>query len=226
MLYGVFSRREAAVTSLEARAGAPPSAAEFIERLWRIEFFDHLPDVWSRWEDWYVELAETHTSFPALAFFRSPEPDQSWITAAGTVLDTAAITISAVERPRDPAAELMIRTGYLALRRIATFFDIPYDPDPRSDDPISIAREEFDEVCERLAGVGVPMRTDRDQAWRDYAGWRVNYDTVLLELAALMQAPPSPWTADRSAVVTVTGRSHRPAPAAKPQPRTQREGSS
>ncbi len=226
MLYGVFSRREAAVTSLEARAGAPPSAAEFIERLWRIEFFDHLSDVWTRWEDWFVELAETHTSFPALAFFRSPEPDHSWITAAGTVLDTAAITISAVERPRDPRAELMIRTGYLALRRIASFFGIPYDPEPRADDPISIAREEFDEVCDRLAGVGVPLRRDRDQAWRDYAGWRVNYDTVLLELAALMQAPPSPWTADRSAVVTVVGRSHRPAQAAKPQPRAQREASS
>ena len=205
-LYGVFSRREAAVTSLEARAGAPPSAAEFLERLWRIEFFDHLSDIWVRWEDWFVELAETHTSFPALAFFRSPEPDHAWVTAAGTVLDTAALTCSVLDRPRDPRAELMIRAGYLALRRIAAFFDIGYDPDPKADDPISIARPEFDAVCDRLADVGVPLKRDRDQAWRDYAGWRVNYDTVLLELAALTQAPPSPWTADRSAVVTEHGR--------------------
>ena len=206
MLYGVFSRREAAVTSLEARAGAPPSAAEFLERLWRIEFFDHLPDIWVRWEDWFVELAETHTSFPALAFFRSPEPDHSWVTAAGTVLDTAALSCSLLDRPRDPSAELMIRAGYLALRRISAFFNIGYDPDPRPEDPISIARAEFDAVCEQLAAAGVPLKRDRDQAWRDYAGWRVNYDTVLLELAALTQAPPSPWTSDRSAVVTEHGR--------------------
>ena len=223
MLYGVFSRREAAVTTLESRAGAPPSAAEFLERLWRIEFFDHLPDVWARWEDWFVELAETHTSFPALAFFRSPEPDHSWVTAAGTVLDTASLTCSTLDRPRDPRAELMIRAGYLALRRIATFFNIPYDPDPSPDDPISISREEFDQVCDRLAGAGVPVRRDRDQAWRDYAGWRVNYDTVLLELAAMTQAPPSPWTADRSAVVTVMKGSRVAAPSTKRQRRARRD---
>ncbi|MFY9589019.1 MAG: hypothetical protein WAT66_16375 [Actinomycetota bacterium] len=205
-LYGVFSRREAAVTSLESRAGAPPSAVEFLERLWRIEFFDHLTDVWTRWEDWFVEIAETHTSFAVMSFFRSPEPDHSWVTAAGTVLDTAALSVSLIDRPRDPRAELTIRAGYLALRRIAAFFRIGYNPDPRPDDPISIARAEFDAVAERLAAAGVPLKRDRDQAWRDFAGWRVNYDTVLLELAALTQAPPSPWTSDRSAVVTEHGR--------------------
>jgi hypothetical protein len=202
MMYGVFSRREAAVTTLESRAGAPPSSAEFLERLWSIEFFDHLADVWVRWEDWFVELAETHTSFPALAFFRSPEPDHSWVTAAGTVLDTASLSCAVLDRPREPRAELMIRAGYLALRRIATFFGFVFDPDPRPDDPISITRQEFDRVCDRLAEAGVPLKRDRDQAWRDFAGWRVNYDTVLLELASLTEAPPAPWTSDRSPIVS------------------------
>ena len=202
MLYGVFSRREAAVTTLESRAGAPPSSAEFLERLWLIEFDEHLSDVWTRWEDWFVELAETHTSFPALAFFRSPEPDHSWVTAAGTVLDTAALTCSTIDRPRDPRAELMIRAGYLALRRIAAFFGFVFDPDPQPDDPISITRQEYEQVCLRLRAAGVPLRRDSDKAWRDFAGWRVNYDTVLLELAALTQAPPAPWTGDRSPIVS------------------------
>ena len=99
----------------------------------------------------------------------------------------------------------MIRAGYLALRRLATFFGFPYDPDPRSDDPISITRQEFDQACERLAAAGVPIRSDREQAWRDFVGWRVNYDTVLLELAALTQAPPTPWTSDRSPIVRQAG---------------------
>jgi hypothetical protein len=41
---------------------------------------------------------------------------------------------------------------------------------------------------------GVPLNADRDQAWRDFAGWRVNYDTVLLALARLTMAAPAPWS--------------------------------
>jgi len=41
------------------------------------------------------------------------------------------------------------------------------------------------------------MKPDREQAWIDFAGWRVNYDTVLLELAAFVSAPVAPWVSDR-----------------------------
>jgi len=198
--YAVFSRREAMVETLEVRAGSPPSAVEMLQRYWAIGFYDELPALWERWEPWFIELAETHTSFPALAFFRSPEPDHSWVTAGGTILDAASLYLAAVDRPREPRAELMIRAGYIAFRRIATFFRIPYDHDPRPDDPISIARQEFDAACARLAGSGIPLKADLDQGWRDFAGWRVNYDAVLLGLARLTVAPPAPWCSDRSLV--------------------------
>jgi hypothetical protein len=93
-----------------------------------------------------------------------------------------------------------IRSGYIALRRIATFFEIPHDPDPAPDAPIAIARAGFDEAWDELAAVGVPLLDDRDRAWSDFAGWRVNYDTVLLSLALITMAPYAPWTADRSSV--------------------------
>jgi hypothetical protein len=41
------------------------------------------------------------------------------------------------------------------------------------------------------------VRQDRDQCWRDFAGWRVNYDTALVELARLTMAPRAPWSSDR-----------------------------
>jgi len=44
----------------------------------------------------------------------------------------------------------------------------------------------------------VPVLPDQDQAWRDFAGWRVNYDQVLIELAELVMAPPAPWSSDRN----------------------------
>jgi hypothetical protein len=37
-------------------------------------------------------------------------------------------------------------------------------------------------------------------AWRDLAGWRVNYDTVLLALCSITMAPPAPWSSDRAPV--------------------------
>jgi len=43
------------------------------------------------------------------------------------------------------------------------------------------------------------MKPDRDQAWRDFAGWRVNYDAALIGLARLTMAPPAPWSSDRYA---------------------------
>jgi hypothetical protein len=197
-IYAAFSRREAVVAALDVRAGLPPTAVEMLERTSLIKGLDKLASFWKRWEEWFIDIEETHTTSPSLVFFRSPVWQRSWVTAAGAVLDAAAITASTVEGPRQADAELCIRAGYLSLRRIADYFAIPYEPDPRPDEPISIARVEYDQVCDRLVKAGVPLRPDRDQTWRDFAGWRVNYDTVLLALAGLTMAPYAPWSSDRS----------------------------
>jgi hypothetical protein len=197
-MYAAFSRRETSVTMLEVRADNPPSAVEMILRFNRIHGLDRLTEQWRAWETWFADIEESHTSLPALVFFRSPRPDRSWITAAGTVLDAAAMTLSTVDIPDDAQAALCIRAGYLALREIAKFFGISYDPHPDPTDPISVTREEFDAACERLEAGGVPLKLDRDQAWRNFAGWRVNYDCVLLELAGLVEAPEAPWSGDRA----------------------------
>ena len=196
-LYSAFARREVEVALMEVRAGRPPSGVAILERYARISWIGGLPAIWERWERWFAEVEESHTSFPALVFFRSPQPDQSWVTAAGAVLDAAALFSSTVE-DHDPDANLCIRAGYLCLRRIASFFGIPFDADPAPDDPISIARDEFDAAYDRLATAGIRVKADRDQAWRDFAGWRVNYDSVLLALAGLVMAPFAPWSSDRS----------------------------
>lgn len=197
-MYAAFSQRERAVSMLEVRAGAPPSAVQMLARAHRLRTLDALSSEWERWERWFAELEESHTTLAALVFFRSPQIGRSWVTASGAVLDAAALLVSAVEVPRDVQAELCIRAGYLALRAIADFFGIEYDADPRPGDAISVARDEFDAACAELAAEGVPLRADAEQAWRDFRGWRVNYDTVLLALAALTMAPYAPWSSDRS----------------------------
>jgi hypothetical protein len=197
-IYAAFSRREVLVSKLSVRAGTPPSAVELLLRAHRAGYLEGLDALWQEWETWFAEVAETHTSLGVLSFFRSPNRERSWATASGVVLDAAALRYAIVRVPWTPSAGLCIRSGYLALREIAAYYAIPFDAAPRPDDPISIAREEFDEVCDQLAAAGVPVRPDRDRAWRDFAGWRVNYDAVLLRLCGLVMAPYAPWSSDRS----------------------------
>ena len=193
-IYSAFSRREAAVSLLVVRAGSPPSAVELIERYQRLHGLDRLHDLWTNWEVWFAELEESHTSLAALVFFRSPKPHQSWVTSAGAVLDAAALVNAAVDVPHDPQADLTIRAGFLALRSIADFFRVSYDAHPKPTDPISVSRAEFDAAWDHMAAGGVPLKEDREKAWASFAGWRVNYDRVLLALARITMAPAAPWT--------------------------------
>lgn len=197
-LYSVFAAREAAVAQLQVRAGTPPESWTLLIRYHRIGLTGRLTELWQMWEGWFAALEESHTSFPILAYFRSPQPDQSWVTAAGTVMDAASLWASSVEHPNDPDAQLCIRAGFVALRRLADFSNVPHDAEPSPDDPITISRSEYDTVCQALADAGLPLKADRDAAWRSFKGWRVNYDTVLLNLARMMEAPIAPWTSDRS----------------------------
>jgi hypothetical protein len=197
-MYSAFARREQAVNLLEVRAGSPPSALEMLLRFNRIHGLDKLADHWKTWEAWFADVEESHTTLPALIFFRSPRPENSWVTAAGTVLDAAAITLSATDVPADASAALCIRAGFLTFRRIANYFDIPSSQDPHYPaTPICVERHEFDEVVDQLAAAGVPIKADREKAWQDFAGWRVNYDRTLILLCALVMAPPASWSSDR-----------------------------
>lgn len=197
-IYSQFSRREVLVGQLATRAGTPPDPAELLLRALRIDWLVQLDDLWVEWDRWFVEVEESHSSNAALPFFRSQHPERSWLTAARCVLDTAALRASVIDLPRTYRAELCLRSGYLALRHIADAFDIAHDASPNPDDPISVTRPEFDAVCDRLAAEGAPLRADRDQAWRDFAGWRVNYDVVLLRLCGMIVPPFAPWSSDRS----------------------------
>ncbi|MEP7059091.1 MAG: hypothetical protein ABI828_00045 [Actinomycetota bacterium] len=196
-LYSAFSRREVGVTKLEVRAGQPASGIVLIERAWLVGRFEDLKAFWQDWEDWFAEVDETHTTYGTLVYYRSPHGNQSWITAAGAVLDGAALLASCVAVPPTPEPQFTIRAGFLCLVHIAQFFHQPVNIDPAPTDPISVTREEFDAAFDQLEAAGVPMKADREQAWRDFAGWRVNYDQALISICRMTFAPPALWSSDR-----------------------------
>lgn len=196
-MYSIYNRRELAVAQLATRAGTPPSVPVLVSRLHYIRGLEELDDLWSEWEAWFADLEETHTSYPALVYFRSGH-GRSWLTSAGTVLDTAAVVTAAVDLPARPQPQLCLRAGFLALREVADHFGQAYDPDPGPDDPIAVTRDEFDACLDELHDAGVPLRADRDQAWRDFSGWRVNYDAALIGLCSVVGPPAAPWSSDRA----------------------------
>ena len=136
------------------------------------------------------------------------------MTAAGAVLDAVALIGAVLRRGPSTQERMTLRAGAFALRRIADFFNVPYDHDPSPEGPISVRRDEFDAVYDRLQREGLDVWADPEQAWADFVAARVQYDEVLLALASLTMAPDAPWSSDRAlqrhdAAEVLAGAEHR-----------------
>jgi hypothetical protein len=94
-LYQAFSRREATVSQLDARAGSPPTAGRLVVRSTQRGGWPALNGYLSEWETWVAELMETHLAYPVLAYFRSQHINQNWLSAMCAVLDACTFTIAA-----------------------------------------------------------------------------------------------------------------------------------
>lgn len=194
-IYGAFQKREFMVAKLAVRSGfgrQPWRALGVAFRTGTLAWQD--ANFWPEWENWFVDIAESHTSLAIVSFYRSPDPANHWVSAARQVLDMAAIRISLIDAPIETVGpHVAIRSGTLALRQLASAFGLHFDPDPAPTDPIHITRSQFDEACVDLEQMGVPIVDDREAAWVAFAGWRVNYDQIIEQLAVGFMAPPSPW---------------------------------
>ncbi len=193
-IYGAYTAREVAVARLEVRAGRPPHPITFLERTNLIGWLDHMDLVWAEWEDWFLQIEETHTTHTSLSFFRSAYYGRSWVVAAGTVLDTAALIQSTIDIEASPRAALCLRSGFTTLGSIADALDIEHPSDPHwPAESISLEREVFDALCEELKALEIPLVDDLDEAWRNFCGWRVNYDQALYGLFETLRVEPGEW---------------------------------
>jgi hypothetical protein len=192
-LYGAFSRREELITKLTVRTASPPSGPALLSSSWELGRFDQLEEVWDGWEDWFIEVGESQTTFPYLSFFRSPRPDNHWVLASETVLDGAALVLTACDLPGPSRTELCIRAGVDALISIADFLDIPHRP-PEPGAEIVLSEEKFNTAFSHLQSIGVPMRDDPDSAWIAFRAVRARYEPLLVVLGRMTDAPRSDWS--------------------------------
>jgi hypothetical protein len=192
-LYSAFQRREVSVSRLSVRAGIPATPWGVLELAQSVESYERLDELWREWEQWFIDVGETHSTLPILNYYRSPNSNQTWIGCAATVLDAAALFNAAVDAKPSPSAGLCIRSGWLTLRKLADYFGVSYPTTLNRTVPISITREEFDLVFLRLERIGVPLVADHDAAWADFAGWRMNYDAIIEAFYGLFNCPRTDW---------------------------------
>jgi len=110
-MYGAFSQREIEISLMDARAGSPPTAAEFVRRTVRELDDGGVDEILRAWDRWSAQLLETHISYPQLAYYRSQHNNQSWLATLVVILDSTAVLLA---RPGAPRASQARRTFAMA----------------------------------------------------------------------------------------------------------------
>jgi hypothetical protein len=198
-LYSAFNRRETEVTLLAARAGIPAWGPELLirTRYGVAVLSDDLPALYSRWERWAADLAESHSNYPVLVRFRSPHALSSWLISLLAVMDSAAMMLALCPTRDRIEPRRAIRMGFSALREIGSALGMDADHDPDPDAGIALKFEEFAAAVDQLRAVGFPMDRDAAEAWPHFRGWRVNYEALAYALAERLDAVPAPWSGPR-----------------------------
>jgi hypothetical protein len=205
-IYSSYNRRETLVNMLESRAGEPAWGVELLAREHLIGSLESLGPFFNDWERWAADLTESHVNYPWLLSFRSPYPKRSWVVSLLAVLDAAALYHALVPSRAPSAARHCLRTGFIGLRALAGVYRAELPTDPRPDAPIQLTYEEFSDGVDRLEAVGFPIERSREEAWRHFRGWRVNYEAAAYLLADLLVAVPAPWSGERHKLQVRSGR--------------------
>lgn len=189
VIYQAFSRREAEITLMDARAGSPSSAVELLVRQSRSgDFSQTTMRFLSQWERWSSELLESHLSYPLLAYYRSQHDNQSWLGALTTVLDVCALLLAGMDGPVAWQAQLTFAIARHAVVDLSQVFGSA-PKIPRED---RLSPEDFARASELLAGAGIPLNADGSPE-RKLAALRRMYEPYVNSLGGYLMMTLPPW---------------------------------
>ncbi|MDQ2860547.1 MAG: ion channel [Pseudomonadota bacterium] len=192
VLYQLFSRREAHVLQLDARAGSPPSPIVLLRRHAESGGLDKIDDLLRTWEIWGAELLESHLSYPMLAYYRSQHHDQSWLAALAAIMDTCALILIGVEELK----QLQARMTFAMARQVVVEMARSLEVSGRSDAPNRFPPEDFDRMLEAFKEAGLTWNGG-EAAPQTLAAVRATYEPVVQALAEYLLIPLSGWVAAR-----------------------------
>lgn len=186
VIYQAFSRREASISLLDARAGSPPTAAELLRRhghnLQELDLLLH------DWEKWAADILESHLSYPVLCYYRSQHNNQSWLTALTAILDASALVIIGIDGAPKRQAQLTFAMARHAVVDLAQIFDTA--PGELTVD--RLPSDELDRLRSALVTAGVKLATGLSAEQR-LAELRGMYEPFVSTLSSFLLISLPPW---------------------------------
>jgi hypothetical protein len=194
VLYQTFSTREFRILLLDARAGSPPSAVEFVTR--RGNDPEKLEARLADWEEWALNLLEDHLSYPMLAYYRSHHANQSWLAALTAIIDVSALVMLSAEGDLRRQAEFTFAAGRHALAHTASVFRTrPLHPHQDR-----LPAEDFSHLCSAISAGNTLLPVERISA-AELQRLRAMYESHAHALGRYFLMALPPW-------IPGTGTSH------------------
>src|SRR5258708_5931078 len=153
ILYQSFSRREIAISMLDAWGGSPPSGGELLRRTLRADAHEELRPLLARWEEWTAELLESHLSYQVLSYFRSQHENQSWLAALIAVMDLSTIWQAGHAEGKTSQARRLYAIGRHALRDLSQVVRAT----PKFAAPDRLSEAELNEIHDALVEAGTDV---------------------------------------------------------------------
>ncbi|HKW27004.1 MAG TPA: potassium channel family protein [Terriglobales bacterium] len=178
VIYSSFSRREVEISLLDARAGSPPSAQEFLSRMAGAHNQPLLDRFLHEWEHWAAEVLESHISYPVLGLFRSQHINQSWLGSLTTILDVSALTIVGIDGIASNQARLTFAMARHAVVDLAQVVGARYDAHATD----RLSAQELVSLRQALAANGLQLRAG-EEADRKLLALRSMYEPYVQALA-------------------------------------------
>lgn len=188
VLYQAFSRREAQITLLDARAGSPPSATELLRRQAGVHGYGEIYDLLKEWERWSAELMESHLSYPSLCYFRSQHDYESWLSALATILDASALVLVGI----DEACEHQAQLTFAIARHAVVDISQVLNQAPVQGKTERLNREDLDRLRGVLAEAGLQLRSG-EEADRRLGDLVSMYEPYLVALSRFLLMPLPQW---------------------------------
>jgi hypothetical protein len=187
-MYAAFSQREIEITLMDARAGSPPTALEFLRRTPPAGNNAQCIELLRQWERWAAQLLETHISYPQLAYYRSQHRNQSWLGSLTTILDSASLLLAHPDAKAASQAHLTFAMARHALVDITQ----SYVRRPLSQVRERLTAEDLRSMRTHLAGASITLPESPEFAER-LAELRLLYEPYAQALAAYLLFELPPW---------------------------------
>ncbi len=186
VLYQSFSSRELRILLLDARAGSPPSALNFVLR--RGGAPAKLEERLAEWEEWALDLLQGHLSYPMLAYYRSQHSNQSWLAALTTIVDVSALAMLGGESDLKRQAQCTFAAGRHAMAHTAALFRAP----PRQTAKDRLGPHDFARLCASIADAEAPLNAGLLRE-ADLAALRASYEPYVAALGAYFRMAIPAW---------------------------------